>query len=395
MRYVIILASGVADEPVEALGGKTPLAAARTPALDELAREGKTGGIRTLPEGLPASEDVALLAALGYDPHKYFSGEAGLAVADSGLRVGPDRLAFVHNLTTEANGILSDHAAGQITPKEAEALLTTLSATFGRPEVQFYAGRGFSGVTVLPVVEGELPVCEAPEAALGAPIDKHLPRGKGSDLVRRLMRASQEVFREHEINRVRTDLGENPATLLWLWGPGRPPALPAFEARHKLRAAMVAAAESARGLGRLAGMRLPHLPGATGTYRTDLTEKAHCVLDLIYEMDLVVVHVAAPGDASLEGNVQRKVAAIQDLDAMLVGPILQFARRMADTRVLFLSTHVASVMARKRLRTDAPFAMFGPGIEPLRQADFTESAARSGEIGVEHAHELLPYFLTR
>ena len=226
MKYLIVLASGMADEALEELGGRTPLAAAHTPALDELAREGKTGCVRTLPEGLPASEEVALLSALGFSPNRYFTGEAGLALADSGLTARPGQLAFMHNFTTEANGLLVDYAAGQVSPKEAEALLTSLAAAFGRPEAQFWAGRGFTGVTVLPIMEGAAPVCDAPEAALGLPVEKHLPRGEGSDPIAKLMHLSREVFGEHEINRVRTDLGENPANLLWLWGPGRLPVLP-------------------------------------------------------------------------------------------------------------------------------------------------------------------------
>jgi len=385
----------MADEALEELGGRTPLAAAHTPALDELAREGKTGCVRTLPEGLPASEEVALFSALGFDPHRYFTGEAGLALADSGLTAGPGQLTFMHSLTTEADGLLADCAAGQVSPKEAEALLTSLAATFGRPEAQFWAGRGFTGVTVLPMAEGTAPVCEPPESALGLPVEKRLPRGEGSDLPVQLMHLSREVFGEHEINRVRTDLGENPANLLWLWGPGKLPALPSFESLHQLRGAMVAAAESARGLGRLCGMRVRHVPGATGGYKTDYAAKAQCTLEMVQEDDLVVLHVASPACASLEGNVQRKVSAIEDIDAMIVAPLLQAARQRADTRVMFLCTHLASVARRKRLRTEVPVAIFGPGVEPLRRGPFSESAAQTGELRVEQAHELLAYFLTR
>ena len=395
MKYLIVLASGMADEPLEELDNRTPLAAAHTPALDELAKAGKTGCSRTLPDRLPVSEEVALLSALGYDPHKYFSGEAGLAVADSGLALGADRLPFMHNLATEDNGVLLDHAAGQVSPQEAESLLTSLSAALGRPEFQFHVGRGFAGVTVLPIPEGEEPACDPPEAALGLAIEKHLPRERSGDILRKLIGLSRDVFREHEVNRVRADLGENPANLLWLWGPGRPPVLPSFESCHKLSAAMIAAAESARGLGRLCAMRVPHVAGATGSYRTDYAAKAQAALELIYEVDLVILHVASPADASLEGNTRRKLATIEDIDAMIVQPLLQHAQRKGDTRILFLPTHVASVKKRKRTCGPVPVAMFGPGLEPMRQAGFSELAAQAGELDVKQAHELLPYFLTR
>jgi len=395
MKFVMILAAGVADEPIEALDGRTPLESAHTPALDELARNGKTGRIRTLYDDLPASEEVALLSCLGYDPHKYFCGEAGLAVADSGLRVGRDQLAFMHNLTTESNDVLIDHAAGQITPKEAEALLTSLAAALGRPEVSFWSGRGFTGVTVLPVPEGGEPECVPPERVLGLPIAKHLPVERETDIARKVIETSREVFKEHEVNRIRADLNENPANLLWLWGPGRAPVLPPFESCYGLRAAMVAASESARGLGRLCSMRVPHVPGATGGYRTDYAAKARHALELIEEFDLVVVHVASPAEAALEGNIERKVSAIGDMDAMLVAPLFEHASRRGDMRLLFASSHVASCVRRQRLRSETPVAIFGPGIQPLRGNAFSEANSVIGELGVDEAHGFLAYFLTR
>jgi 2,3-bisphosphoglycerate-independent phosphoglycerate mutase len=395
MKFLMMLVAGLADEPVESLDNRTPLDSARTPALDELARHGKTGCIRTLFDDLPASEEVALLSCLGYDPHKYFCGEAGLALADSGLRVGRDQLAFMHNLVTESNGLLVDHAAGQITPKEAEALLTSLAAALGRPEINFWPGRGFTGVTVLPVPEGGEPECAAPETVLGEPIAKYLPVERETDIVRKVIETSREVFKEHEVNRIRADLNENPANALWLWGPGRAPVLPPFESRHGLFAAMVAASESARGLGRLCSMRVPHVPGATGSYRTDYAAKAQHALELIEEFDLVVIHVASPAEAALEGNVERKVSAIGDIDAMLVTPLFERAAQRGDVRVLFASTHLASCARRRRLRTETPVAIFGPGIQPLRSNPFTEGHAAIGELGVEDAHDFLTYYLTR
>ncbi len=194
----------------------------------------------------------------------------------------------------------------------------------------------------------------------------------------RLMELSREAFFEHEINRVRTDLGENPANLLWLWGPGKPPKLPSFESRHHLSGAMVAATESARGLGRLCGMRVPHVSGATGGYRTDYTAKAQCALEAIGAVDLVVVHVASPAEASLEGNVQRKISAIQDIDAMVAAPLLQYARGRDDTRMMFLCTHMASVARRRRLRDGGAGGdvRSGPRTAPPRRVQRIRSAGR-------------------
>lgn len=393
LKCVIVLASGVADEPIPDLADRTPLDATYTPALDELARDGKIGGLRSLPEDLPASEEVALLSVLGYDPHEYFCGEAGLAAADAGVKVGADRLAFAHNLATEADGVLRDHAAGHISLREAEALLKSLSGALGRPDITFHVGRGFAGVTVIPAESDASPVCMPPEQALGSPIRKCLPRGKGSELPRKLVELSREVLREHDINRVRADLGENPANVIWPWGPGRSAELPSFESAHGLRAAMVAAPGPARGLGRLSGMHVPEIAGATGCGRTDYTAKAQSALELIQKSDLVVIHIASAAEASLEGNIQAKVRAIEDTDAMITAPLLKYAREDGAVRILFVATHIASVLKRSRIRGIVPLAMYGPGVEPVRGSSFAESAAREAEIHVERGHELLQYFL--
>lgn len=393
MKYFIILASGMADEPLEELDGRTPCEAARTPALDDLAQGGKTGSVALLPEDLPASEEVALLSGLGYDPHEHFTGEAGLAVAATGLHAVKGQSAFIHNFLTEADGVVMDHAAGQITPREAQSLLESLQAALKRSDVQFHVGRGFTGVTVMDLPVIPPPDCTPPEEALGAPFDRHLPRGEGSEPLCELIQRSREVFREHEINCVRADLGENPAHLLWPWGPGRSPKLPSFESLHGLRAAMVAATESARGLGALAGMAVPNVDGATGDFRTDYAAKGQQALKLIEDFDAVVLHIASPADASLKGNVQRKIDTIENIDGMIVAPLLEYVRKSARVRIMFLPTHQASTLRRERTRGVVPVAMYGLGLEPVRQAAYSEAAAEQGEIAVHQGYELLPYFL--
>ena len=351
MKYLILLAAGLADEPVESLGGRTPLEAAHTPTLDGMARGGKTGAVKMIPEDLPASEEVALLAALGYSPHKHFTGEGGLALGNAPFTQGEGRTAYRFNMVTAPDGILQDHAAGQITPREAESLLATLAGALGRPDAQFHVGRGFSGAAALPQGDGAV-LCAPPEALIGQPLEKHLPHGGDCALVKRIIELSRELFAEHEVNRVRADLGENPADALWPWGPGWTPVLEPFKERYGLRGAMVAAAESARGLGKLIGLRTPVIAGATGGYRTDYMAKAQAALKLINEFDLVVLHVAAPAEASLEGNVQRKIASIQELDAMVAAPLADFVRSRNDARMMLISTHMASVARRRRLRDE-------------------------------------------
>ena len=393
MKYLIVLASGMADEAIAELADRTPIEAAHTPALGEVAHGGRMGSVATLLPELPASEEVALLSLLGYDPREHFTGEAGLAAADANFEIGENRIALLHNLATEADGVLVDHAAGQISQREAEALLGTLAGAIGRSDVSFHLGQGFRGVTLLPADQTFAAECAPPEKALGRPIEDHLPRGSGTELLLKLVELSRELFKEHDINRVRADLGENPANIFWPWGPGKPPELPSLQSRHGLHAAMVAAAGAPRGLGRLAGLTVPDVPGATGGYRTDYAAKAQAVLELIETHDLVVVHVASASEASLEGNLQGKIRVIEDIDAMLIAPLLSYVRDIGEARLMVVATHVASVLNRDRRRHDVPLAMYGAGVEPVRKGSFSETTARQGEIAVRHGHELLEYFL--
>jgi len=393
LKYLILLASGMADEPVAELAERTPADAAHTPALDALAHDGKIGIHNPIPEDLPASDEVALLSALGYDPHTHFSGEAALSAADIGLEAIAGRMAVVHNLTTQADDMLVDHAAGHISQKEAEALLGSLSGALGRPDIEFHVGRGFSGVTILPAEEDFAPTCVPPEQTFGFSLRKHMPRGKGGDILCQLIELSVETFAEHDINRVRADLGENPANLWWPWGPGRAKALPPFEILHGLRAAMVAAPGPARGLGRLSAMHVPDVEGATGSYQTDYAAKTQCALELLESFDLVTIHVASPAEASLEGNIQRKVRTIEDMDALVLAPLLQRAREDDSLRMMFLATHVASVRGRSRMRGNSPLVLYGPGFDSIRHGAFSERNAAEGEITVARGCDLLEYFL--
>ena len=393
MKYLFLLLSGAADEALEELDGRTPLEAAHTPAADALAEHGKLGAVTTLPDDLPAAEEVAILSILGYDPHRYFTGEAGLAAAAYGLSVGPDRIAMRHNLVTEADGLLADHAAGQIAVQEAESLLASLQGALDRADVDFRVGRGFCGISVFPAVSGSIPECCPVSEAIGRPIDECLPSAEGAEVLRRTISTSREVFAEHDINRVRADLDENPANLYWPWGPGRPPVLPPFDSICPGRTAMVAAAESAVGLGRLSAMDVSIPPEATGSYRSNFAVKADAARALVESCDAVIVHLAAPLDAALEGNEAQKVRLLGDIDALVTAPLYGLARERGDVRILLAATHVVSTAARRQLRTASPVALYGPGLEPVRTSGFSETAALEGELSVPHGHELIEYFL--
>ena len=393
MKYLVVLASGLADEPVEGLEGRTPVEAAETPVLDEMARHGRLAAVTTLPEDLPASEEVALFSILGYDPHDGFCGEAGLAAADLLSSMPAGQMAFVHNLATVGDETMLDCAAGHIPPKEAEALLTALAEALDTGTVQFCVGQGFRGLTVMGLSAVPPPQCLPPEEALNRPIEACLPRGEGAEELCRLIAASREIFSEHEINTVRADLGENPADILWPWGGGRPPELPAFESRYGLQATMIADTAAARGFGKATGMAVIEAADSSARGEGDYERSAQRATDALSLCDVAIVHVSAPGEASLDGDARRKVEVVQEIDRQLLGPLFRYAAENELVRLLFSPTHLASVSRRRRMHAPVSAVMFGPGLEALRGGTYSEIAVDRAEIVVKRGHELLEYFL--
>ena len=221
MKYIFIVPDGAADYPCELLGGKTPLEAADKPFMDALAQKGLLGRVKTVPSGFIPSSDVANLSLLGYEPQKYYCGRGPLEAANMGVTLGEDDLAFRCNLITEAEGKLLDYSAGHISDHEAKILIENINNNLGTQEIEFYPGKSYRHLMVYR--NGKKLGLEklnyvAPHDIMGQAIAKHLPKGKGGEAVITLMRRSQDYLREHEINKVRIDLGENQANMIWLWG---------------------------------------------------------------------------------------------------------------------------------------------------------------------------------
>jgi 2,3-bisphosphoglycerate-independent phosphoglycerate mutase len=392
MKYLIVWASGLADEASPELGDRTPLEAAATPALDDAARHGRLASVTTLPAPLPPSEEVALFAALGYDPEIHFSGEAALPAADLLPPMSKGQIAFLHGLATEADGLLVDPTAGRVRRHEAAALLESLTAALPDTSIQFAVGRGCRGVTLLTLVNLPDVTCLAPEETWGRPLSDCHPTGDGAGRLVQLIELSQEVFGEHEINRVRMDLGENPANILWVWGPGRPRELPSFESMYNLQASILSREPPARGLARLAGLSIVEEGADEGAPR-DYEAAAHKAIEMLALRDIVIVHADEAADYALEGDVRAKTDFIASLDRRLIRPLWKHVQEAEFVRLLVLSTHTGSCAGRRRLRAPAPALMCGPGLEPVREQPFSERNIDGAEVPVKRGFELMEYFL--
>jgi 2,3-bisphosphoglycerate-independent phosphoglycerate mutase len=398
MKYVILLGDGMSDWPVPELGHKTPLQAAHTPHMDALARRGKTGQAHTIPEGMSTGSDVAALTILGYDTRHLYTGRSPLEAASIGIQLQPSDVAFRCNLVVlgEAEGqrTMVDFSGGHITTEEARQLIDTLNAALGGDTFHFYSGVSYRHCLVWrdgPVGTKLTP----PHDITGRPIAAYLPSGDGAAELQRMMDASQMLFRDHPINRHRSELGEPPISSIWLWGAGKRPQIPSFHERYGLSGAVISAVDLHKGLAIYAGLEPISVPGATGWLDTNYAGKVAYALKALDNKDFVFLHVEAPDEAGHQGDVRAKVQAIEDFDAKIVGPMLEGLRQHFDAyRVLLLPDHPTPIALKTHVREPVPIALYGSGVEPDAGQAYDESVREQGSLNVQHGTELMRILLS-
>src|SRR5262245_41224589 len=290
MKTFILLPTGIADVPVDALDGQTPLQAANTPALDRLAQGARVGQVRQVPEGLRNGSDVAVLSVLGYDPRRTPVSRGGVEAAGMGVELAPEDLAFRLNFVSTFRGHLVDFNAGHIGNVDARLLIEALQRELGDPGLSFHAGLGYRNLLVLHGGRALRVETVPPQEAQGHALADYLPYGPDAAPLVELCEAAAEVLAAHDVNRVRVDLGENPADRIWPWGAGGRTELEPFELRTGRQLAVIAAVPLVKGLGALMGGDVPHVQGATGWYDTDWAGKTRAAVTALEDHDVVVLH---------------------------------------------------------------------------------------------------------
>jgi 2,3-bisphosphoglycerate-independent phosphoglycerate mutase len=393
MKYAIVLPDGAADEPVDSLGGRTPLEAARKPNIDWISTNGRQGLVYTVPPGFSPASDVATLSLFGYDPQVHYSGRAPLEAAARGIEVAPDQLVFRCNFVTIVDDVLEDFTAGHISQREADLLIADLNAKLGGRSLRFHSGMSYRNLLVAhDATEGKLQ-CTPPHDIPNRKVAEYLPRGTGAEWVISVMDKARAILAGHDVNLVRRDLGENPATDIWLWGQGRARPIEPFEKRYRVRGAVVAAVDLIRGIAKTVGMDVLDVEGATGFLDTNYAGKGAAAVAALDTYDLVIVHIEAPDEAGHLGDADAKVQAIERIDEFVVGPLLEKLRTFDEWRILVAPDHPTPV--GKRVHTDAPppFCMAGHRVHAVLKRPFCESAAASSDLTIDLGHELMEYFL--
>jgi len=391
-KYAIIVPDGAADEPLEQFGNKTVLEAAETPNMDQISKQGRCGLVRTIPANMEAGSDVAQMSLLGYDPSQYYTGRAPIEAVARNIKLTPSDWVFRCNLVTIADGKMADHSAGHISNEEAATLIKQLEEHLGNKQVRFYAGISYRHLVVFKGLDFDVRTYP-PHDSIGTPIEKILPRGKGADVLINLMARSQQLFTDHDINKVRKDLGENQVSSIWLWGQGKTAWLESFQKRFGIRGAAITAVDLVRGLAKLVGFDLIEVPGATGFVDTNYRGKASAAIKALEQYDLVFIHIEAPDEASHSGNAEMKKKAIEQIDKHIVGPVLEALRSHQNWRILVMPDHPTPVRNGSHSPEPVPFAMAGHNINSVVSLPFSEANAAMSGFRIDNGFELMEYFL--
>ena len=381
----------MADFPIGEFGGKTVLQKANTKNMDYIAKNGRAGLARTVPDGMPPGSDVANMSILGYDPKKYYSGRAPLEAASMGIPLNDGDVAFRCNLITITDDIISDYSAGHVTSKEAKTLIEAVDSELGTGKIRFYPGISYRHLMVTSDDVGIGAECTPPHDVIGEAKENYMPKGKDSKLLCDLINASQQVLEDHPVNRERTKAGKNPANYIWLWGQGYAPSFTDFKQLYGMNGSIISAVDLLKGIGIYAGLDVIEVPGATGYLDTNYSGKAEYAIESLKDHDFVFVHVEAPDEAGHMGDVDAKIRAIEDFDSLVVGRILEYALESdEDLTILVLPDHPTPISLKTHTSDPVPFAIYSTADEGRDDAAaFDEESVKQGSLGIVYAPDLV------
>ncbi len=373
MKVVVLVGDGMGDDPVDTLGGKTPLQAANIPMIRKIAAAGETRLVQTVPDGMPPGSDVANMALLGYDAAKNYTGRAPIEAAGAEIPMLPTDVAFRCNLVTVVDGVMDDYSAGHITTEEGRVLVGSLQEKLGHEGLTFHPGVQYRHLLIW---NGGPATCECipPHEISDKPVEGNLPAGDRQDEIRELMELSKAVFADHPVNQKRIAEGKKPATQIWLWGQGYAMQLETYESLYGLGGGVISAVDLLKGIAKLAGLEAPDVVGATGFLDTNYQGKVDAALEILEREDFVFVHIEAPDECGHMGDAQKKTQAIEEFDLRVVAPVFQWLEDAGEPYTLLLCTdHRTPVALKGHTAEPVPMAvMTGPTGETEAQAAFDE-----------------------
>lgn len=398
MKYIVMLGDGMADYPVEALDGKTPLEVAKKPNIDRLARGGRLGMVKTVPDGLKPGSDVANLSAMGYDPLKCYTGRSPLEAVSIGIQMDDTDVAFRCNLVTlsddaeYAEKTMVDYSSGEITTAEAAELIRAVDEAFRTDEILFYPGISYRHCMIWhqgPVGLNLTP----PHDISDRKITEYLPQ---NPVILDLMKRSYEILKDHPINQDRIARGLNPANSIWLWGEGTRPGVTGFEAAYGVKASVISAVDLIKGIGLCAGMKVIEVEGATGNIDTNFKGKGEAALKTLLDgQDLVYIHVEAPDECGHHGDLEGKIQAIERIDQDIVGPLLKGLEAAGeDYSILVMPDHPTPISIKTHISAPIPYLLYcSTDVTDSGIDTYTEKTGKSTGVYVEPGYLLMQQLL--
>ncbi len=398
MKYLVVLGDGMADEPIESLGNKTPLEYAKTPCMDALAKLSEVGLVHTIPEGMSPGSDTANLSVMGYDPKKYYSGRSPLEALSIGVPMKDDDIAVRCNIVTiseeEAcfeDKIIIDHSSSEISTEDCAVLLKAVADELANDVYQYYVGTSYRHCLIWN--KGQVVPLTPPHDVLGQKIVDHLPK---DDKLREMMKKSYDILVNHPINVERKKQGLNPANCCWFWGAGTKPCLDSFEEKTGKKGMMVSAVDLLKGIAVGAGMGVALVEGANGGLHTNYAGKVEAAVKALTEdgYDFAYIHVEAPDEMGHQGSVERKVQAIEFLDEKVIAPAVNRLKAAGEEfRLLVLPDHPTPIRIRTHSSDEVPYMLYDSSNPQNNDWLYNEACGKASGNYVAEGHKLIDKFL--
>ena len=415
MKYLILVPDGAGDDPIEALGNKTPLEVADMPNINQLAHRGIVGMVKTIPPGVAPGSDAANLSVMGYDPGVYLTGRSPLEAASIGIDMSDTDVAFRTNIITLTRDgkslptgeesyddlIITDHSSGDISTEEADQLIQAVNEAFADEKISFYTGVSYRHCMI--VHNGSVDYdLTPPHDVLGQKVGDHLPKAgpEGTDpaFIEELMRKSYEILKDHPVNKARVAAGKNPANTLWIWGQGTKPALSSFYDKYGITGTAISAVDLIKGIAICAGLCSADVEGATGTLHTNFLGKAKkAIAEFRDGKDFVYMHLEGPDECSHQGDMEGKISCLHSIDTKVLQPIIEAFREDGEEyRILVVPDHRTPLAIRTHSSPPVPFVFY----DSTHEEEYDEAKSfneKSGECGMyfDSGHELADWFFTK
>lgn len=397
MKYVIFLGDGMADLPVEELGGKTPLESADKPNMDFIASHGKLGMVKTVPDGIKPGSDVANLSVMGFDPLKYYTGRSPLEAYSIGVDMIPGDISFRCNLVTLSddepyeNKTMVDYSSDEITTDEAKKLIEAVDEAFRTEEIEFHSGISYRHLMLWHGAKDSFKLTP-PHDISGKRITEHLPNNK---TILDMMKKSYDILKNHPVNLERIKNGKRPANSIWIWGEGSKPELPSFKEKTGLSGTMISAVDLLKGIAICAKMDSVDVEGATGNVDTNFDGKAQAAIEALKNgSDFVYIHVEAPDESGHRHEIDNKVKSIELIDEKIIGPVMKYLKQSGeDFRVMVLPDHPTPIVYMTHTSDPVPFAIYDSRTETNSDVKYTENYGKQTEVYVEPGFKLIDELL--